>query len=85
MVTLVVSLAFVASDETRVLVMMLAMIAFVALFAGPWGLRFWRLAQPSLFVETDPQSTTTASAPTRHLAPDAGTELAPQAEPIAAD
>ena len=50
---LVVAVALVASEETRVLVLLIGFAAVVAALAGPWGLVFWRLVQPSLFVKSE--------------------------------
>jgi len=63
---LVVAVAFAASEETRVLVLLIGFAAVVAALAGPWGFAFWRLAQPSLFVEAGEtvEDRTPASVPT---------------------
>lgn len=60
---LAVAVAFVASEETRVLVLLIGFAAAIAALAGPWSLAFWRLVQPSLFVETGETIQGTAPAP----------------------
>lgn len=82
---LVVGVALVASEETRVLALLIGFAAAVAALAGPWGLRFWRLVQPSLFVEDAEVAAPPAPPPAGQVDHRLWPSLAPDREPIAAD
>ena len=82
---LVVGVALVASEETRVLALLIGFAAVVAALAGPWGLRFWRFVQPSLFVEVAGADAPPAPAPSHKAEPRPWRTVSSEHEPLAAD